>query len=498
MSAYNDISVDIQVNEEYIRKRCENCADIVIRPMMLGKDKKVRCVVVYIEVAVSNIMLEDTVIGKLISHMWQMSADEILPFVQDNGLGISDVKTLYTMDEAFAAMLAGNAIFFLDGYPAALKISSKGYPDMGVSQAEGEKVLRGSKEGFGDTVKSNSALVRKRLRDTKLKVKEKSIGVRSNTMMQMLYVEDLVEPSLLEEIENRLNTFEIDGIADSGVLEQLTEETWYSPFPQFQTTERPDRAAMELLDGRILLLVDNSPSGLLLPTTFHNFLQVSEDRYNHFEMASFMRMLRYAAVVLTLIFSGMYLAVTDFHTQVLPTNLMLSFAEARQGVPFPSMLEILIMELAFELIREAGIRMPGPLGGTMGIVGGLIVGQAAVEANLVSPMIVVVVAITALSSLTIPNEEFSAPFRLLKYGFIVLGGTLGIFGIALGVYLLISHLAGLTSFGIPYLTPFTGSRKERSKGQREGMLRAPIWWMNMRPIFARKEEKVRLRKKGGN
>ena len=217
-------------------------------------------------------------------------------------------------------------------------------------------------------------------------------------------------------------------------------------FPRFETTERPDRAAMEILDGRILLLCDNSPVGILFPASFDSFLKVSEDRYHHFLIVSFERLLRYAAVFLTLWISGGYLAVTGFHTQVLPTKLLLAFAEARKGVPFPGILEILLMEFAFELIREAGVRMPGPLGGTIGIVGGLIIGDAAVSANLVSPMTVVVVAVSALCSLAIPNEEFGAPFRLLKFGFILLGGWLGIFGMALGTFLLAGHLAGLMSF----------------------------------------------------
>ena len=208
---------------------------------------------------------------------------------------------------------------------------------------------------------------------------------------------------------------------------------------------------------------------------------------------SLQRLIRYAAVLFTMLFSGTYLAVTNFHTQVLPASLILSFSEARQGVPFPGVLEILFMELAFETIREAGVRMPGPLGGTIGIVGGLIVGQAAVEANLVSPIVVVVVAVTALCSLAIPNEEFSAPFRLLKFGFLLLGGTLGVFGILLGLYLTASHLAGLKSFGIPYLTPFAARIKAGYRGERDSVIRAPFRFLTRRPLYAQKDQKVRLR-----
>ena len=205
------------------------------------------------------------------------------------------------------------------------------------------------------------------------------------------------------------------------------------------------------------------------------------------------RILRYLAVFLALLLSGAYLAVIRFHTQILPTNLLLSFAEARRGVPFSSLIEVLFMEFSFELIREAGVRMPGPLGGTIGIVGGLIIGDAAVSANLVSPMSVVVVAMSALSSFAIPNEEFSAPFRLLKFGFILLGGNLGIFGIVLGLYWLSGHLAGLSSFRIPYLMPFVGAEMNDYHDRRDSFVRAPFRRLMRRPVFARREQRIRLK-----
>ena len=380
------ISANLRENEKYLRERLENCSDILIRPMKLGDHHKVDCLMVYIEVAVSNMMLDDSAIGKMINHFWEISPDQIQEFVRNNSLGIADVKKLKDMEEAISALLTGNAVFFMDGYDKAMKISSKGYTGMGISQAETEKVLRGSKEGFSDSVKSNTALVRKRLRDTRLKVEEYYVGVRSHTLVQVLYMDDLVHEELLTEVKERLEKFEIDGILDSGMLEQLTEDTWYSPFPQYQTTERPDRTVQEILNGKVAVLCDKSPEALILPVNFNSFMESSEDWYHRFEMASFLLLLRYLAVLMTTILPGLYLAVIRFHTQVLPTNLILSFAEAREGVPFSSVVELIFLELSFELIREAGVRIPGSLGNAIGIVGGLVIGQAAVEANLVSPM----------------------------------------------------------------------------------------------------------------
>ena len=487
------VSANLRENEKYLRSRLENCSDILIRPMRLGDKHKVDCLMVYIEVAVSNMMLDDSALGKMINHFWEISPEDIQEFVRHNSLGIADVKKLENLDESIDAMLAGNAVFFIDGYDKAMKISSKGYPSTGVMEAESEKVLRGSREGFSDSVKSNSALVRKRLRDTRLKVEEYKIGVRSHTLTQVLYMDDLVHEGLLEEVKERLEEFQIDGILDSGMLEQLTEDVWYSPFPQYQTTERPDRVVQEILKGKVVILCDNSPEALILPGNFSSFMESSEDWYHRFEMASFLRILRYLAVIMATVLPGLYLAVIRFHTQILPSALILSFAEAREGVPFSSVVELIFLELAFELIREAGVRVPGSLGNAIGIVGGLVIGQAAVEANLVSPIVVMIVALTALGSMTVPNEEFAAAFRLVKYGFLILGGYLGIYGIVLGVYLVIGHLAGLISFGIPYLVPFIKKEQKGSRG--EGVLRVPLRKRVLRPLYAREEQKIRLKRK---
>lgn len=487
----------IQTVEKRLQQLCAGCDDIIIRTMELGVESRVKCLVIYIEVAVSNMMLEDSVIGKLLNHLWELDETAIRRAVTENGLGISDVKELASIEECMAALLAGNAIFFLEGYTKALKISSKGYPGMGVSKAETEKVLRGSREAFSESVKINSALVRKRVRTTKLKVEELFLGRQSNTLLNLVYMENLAYPELLEQMKERLSTFDIDGILDSGVVEQLTADAWLSPFPQFQTTERPDRAAAAVLEGRILVMCDNSPMALILPTTLNSLLQTGDDYYGHFEIASLLRCIRYLAVVLAFSLPGLYLAVTNFHPQILPTNLILSMADARGGVPFPSMAELLLMEVSFELMREAGLRMPGPIGNMIGIVGGLIIGQAAVTANLVSPIIVIVEALTALGSFSIPNEELSEAFRLLKYGMIFLCGFFGIYGYVTGWLLLLIHLAGLKSFGIPYLMPFAARERAGISRWTDGIFRAPMKRMNRRPVYAVRGNRKKLSIKNG-
>ena len=489
------VSPKLHVNEAWFRNRCEGCDDIKLRPMQLGDKGQVSCLAVYVEAAVSNLMLEESMLGRLINQLRDMTERELRECLKKDEMGISDAFPLETLEDGMRAMLAGNLILVINGFDKILKIGSKGYPGRSVSDAESEKVLRGSNEGFCESVKQNTALIRKRIRSTGLKVQEIFLGERSDTVINILYMEELAYPQIVKKLKTALETYEIDGVLDSGILEQLAEKNWISPFPQFQTTERPDLAAMELLEGRIVILSDNSPVALIVPAVLNDFMRVSEDRYNRFEIASFQRMIRYAAMIFAAMLSGTYLAVTGFHTSILPTNLLLSFAEARRGVPFPGLLEVLFMELAFELIREAGVRMPGPLSGTIGIVGGLIIGDAAVSANLVSPMAVVIVALSALSSFAIPNEEFAAAFRIIKYGFIFLGGTLGMAGIVICVYLVMVHLAGLSSFEIPYLMPFTGQGIQEYQGEKDAIVRGPLRSMKYRLIYAQRNQRIRLRKK---
>lgn len=489
------VSENIKENIKVYRQIYKDCSDIKMREMMLGKQKNIRCFLAYIEVAVSNILMETTALGRLLSYLEQAPGEEIVEILDKNALGIADVTPFETMEEAAQGMLTGDAILFVDGYPKALKISDKGYPNMGVTEADSEKVIRGSNEGFADSIKVNTALIRKRVRSTKVKVKEMRSGVRSHTNVNLVYMEDLAYPEIIAEVEKRLNRYEIDGVLDSGVIEQLAEEKWYSPFPQFQTTQRPDRAAMAILEGRVVVLSDNSPVALILPTDYNSFIKTSDDYYNRWEVATFGRLLRYIASFFAMTFPGLYLAVTNFHTQVLPTTLLLSFQAARQGVPFPAVFEVLLMEISFELLREAGVRLPGAMGNTIGIVGGLIIGQAAVEANLVSPIVVIIVAFTALCSFAIPNEEFAFSFRILKFVFIAVCAWLGYFGFLISLLMVLIHLSHLTSFGIPYLMPFVGPELTGYEDQRDFLWRFPLRRITKRPIYAKRDKRTKLTRK---
>lgn len=488
------ISVNVDENEAAIRQAFSFCDDLKVRKLSIGENGKIRGFVCYIEVNAGNNLIN--VLGRMLGFLEQVPEARVAETIKGNAFALSDAEAYVYMEDAIRGVLIGDAVLFVDGVEAALKMPDQGYPKMGVSKSEAEKVIRGSDESFTESEKANTALIRKRIRNTQLKVKEFQVGVRSFTNVAIVYVEGLAEPDLVEEIHRRLTAYDIDGVMDSGVMEQLAEDSWMSPFPQFQSTRRPDRAAMEVLNGKVVVLVDNSPVALLLPTDVNSFLKTTDDYYNRFYMATFARLIRYVAAFFALTLPGLYLAVTNFHTQILPTPLLLSFWQARVGVPFPAALEVLLMELSFELIREAGVRLPGTMGNTIGIVGGLIIGQAAVEANLVSPIVVIVVAFTALCSFAIPNEEFAFSFRILKFLLIALSAVFGFFGFLIGLFLVLVHMAGLKSFDVPYLSPYVGAQLNHYQDEKDSLIRFPLRMLWKRPIYANPSNRVKLRKKG--
>ena len=411
-------------------------------------------------------------------------------------MDLADVSWKTTMDEVVVEILSGNTLLFVDGISEAVMISSKFFPTRGVSEVESEKTMRGAKDAFNESMRTSTALLRRRIRDSRLKIKQIFVAERSRTNVAICYVEGLVHEEWLKEIESRLHRYELDAIYDSGMIEQMLEPNWKSPFPQFQHTERPDKAASALLEGRIVVVVDNSPDVLILPATLNTFFQASDDYYNRFGVAIFARILRYLAAIIAVGLPGLYLAVVGYHNEILPTKLLLAIAVARENVPFPVVVEVLLMELQFELLREAGIRLPGQMGNTIGVVGGLIVGQAAVDAGLVSTIVVIVVALAALASFAVPNESFMSAFRLLKFFYIAMCALWGIYGYFLASLMLLVHLCSLESLGIPYMMPAVSSSGLAYDDTKDFLLKKPLFCMQKRPVFTKRQNQIRLRKRG--
>lgn len=296
---------------------------------------------------------------------------------------------------------------------------------------------------------------------------------------------------MLKTIQKQLDKICVDGVFDSGMLQQFLERNSKTPFPIYQLTQRPDKTASALMEGRIAVVVDNSPMVLLLPVTMNVFFQASDDYYNRWETATFARILRYFAAFLAVGLPGFYVAIASFHPEVLPTSFLLALISARGGVPFPVVVEVLLMELSFELLREAGIRLPGQLGGTIGVVGGLIVGQAAVDAHLVSTIVVIVVALTAIATFSIPNEIFNSAFRLMKFFLILMCAVWGLYGFFLGFLGVFIHLFCLENYGVPYMYPAASQGREKKTGFQDFVIRAPLQTMKYRPEFTKKGARIR-------
>ncbi len=420
-------------------------------------------------------------------------------------LGFTDVEPIDTFEKIEGVLMSGNAVLVIntvknadgdgasDGQCRALKVKANGYPGLSIGEAKDEQVLRGSSEGFSESYKTNEVLIRKRIRSYELKISEITVGVRSKTGLAVVYMEHLVRREVLLDLQNRLKSFRIDGVMDSGMIEQLTDHEVWSPFPKYMTTTRPDRAAQFLLNGQIVVLLDNSPVALVLPVNAWTFLKTADDYYEKYSVATFNRLLRLIAVFFSVSLPALYVAVVNYHPEILPSGIVDVLIKGRAQIPYPVFVEVMLMEISFELIREAGVRVPGTMGNAMGLVGGLIIGQAVVEANLASPVIVVITAITAMCSFAVPNIEFASALRLVKYFLIVLSELFGIFGYLTGVLLIFVNLSKIDSFGFPYLGPLAAEELNEEETKKDFVFRAPFKYLTKRTAFGNPANRRKLR-----
>ena len=490
------ISKNLEKNITIIENAFQNCGDIVKRHFFVGEKKDIAVYMIYTDNIVNGNAIEESILTNIMNRCRIDGKKEgMLKRLNEEVIAIGEMNEVKTFQEIFDAVLLGDTILLMDGNDIALQASTKGFPSRGVSEAKTEVVVQGPKDAFTEIGATNIVLIRRRIRDTKLKVKRTKVGKRSKTDVAILYMEDIVRREILQEVEYKINQIDIDVVLDSGYIDQLLENRWLSPFPQLQMTERPDKAASVLLEGRVVIVIDNTPFVVIAPSTLYVFFQAAEDYYDRWEIMSFIRLIRYCAGFLAVALPGLYIALTVFHPSMLPTNLALKIAETRQNIPFPAVGEILIMELAFELLREAGIRLPSPVSSTIGIVGGIIIGQAAVEAGIVSPSVVIVSALTGICTFVIPNIALVSGLRLTKYIVLIFSAFLGLYGFWLALILMLIHMASLKSFHIPFLYPFCSASVNNYNDLEDSIFRLPLWFMKKRPIFS--NDKHRQREKGG-
>ncbi|GIM47133.1 spore germination protein [Collibacillus ludicampi] len=455
-----------------------NCSDIVFRDFEIFNGKK--ALAVFIDGLVDTKHFEEAVIKPLmLGNTSEIRADSVSSTGWIEQFVIAtQTKRVRIIQEFINHVLKGDVGILIDGETEAIITSIKGWQHRSIEEPASETVVRGPREGFVENLRTNTALLRRKIRSPNFKLESLTLGKVTQTKVVIAYIEGIVTPYVVDEVRKRLQRIVIDGILESGYIEELIEDHPYSPFPQVLHTERPDVVVAHLLEGRVGILVNGTPFVLIVPMTFWAAMQVSEDHYDRFMIATALRWLRILFMVMALLFPSLYVAITTFHQEMLPTNLLLSVAAAREASPFPAFVEALIMEVTFEALREAGVRLPRQVGQAVSIVGALVIGQAAVQAGIVSAPMVIVVSITGIASFTIAHFNLAIAIRMLRFPMIFLAGTLGLYGVVIGTLAIMIHLVQLRSLGIPYFDPLAPLS---IGGLKDTLVRVPRWMMQLRP-----------------
>jgi spore germination protein KA len=401
----------------------------------------------------------------------------------------SQAKVEESLDQLIEVILLGETVIFIDGIKEAIHIDTRKVEKRSIAQPETEQVILGPREGFIESITTNISLLRYRLPTPDFQVKTMKIGRLSKSTVAICYLKGIANETVIKEVEKRLSEINIDAILDVGYLEQFIEDNPFSPFPQTQSTERPDKTVANLIEGRVAILVDGSPFSLLVPVVFNQFYQTTEDYSQRFLMGSFVRLARILALVFSLIFPSLYVSLISFNPELLPTEFAVAVAGGRAGVPYPAVIEVLLIEVAMEILREATVRLPKQVGGALSIVGVLVIGQAAVEAGLSSPITVVVIALTTIGSFATPTYTAAFALRMLRFPIMILAGIFGLYGVMIGVIFIFNHMLSLKSFGVPYMAPVS---PENYQGMKDVIIRSPLWWMPKRPGFLHPSNQNRL------
>ena len=495
----------IKVNLEYVKSKYNTLinSDIVLREFTLNaRGKQFHAFILYFDGMINTQMLNDFVLEPLMmrnkNNLFEGDQNKVIYESVTNNVTIrkvkkfnlndylknclipqNDLKEVKTFSECFSGINSGNCALFVDTLPIAFNIEIKGFQQRSVEKPTNEIVIKGPHEAFVENIRTNTSLLRRIINNENLTIENIPIGKVSKTKCSLCYIKNIANTDLIGEVRYRLNNIGVDALLSAGQLEELISDENDLSVPDILSTERPDKAATYLLEGRVVIIVNGSPYALITPAVFVDFLKSPDDRNLKANYSNFIKAIRFIAATLALLLPGIYVAITSFHQEFLPTELLFSILASRDNVPFPIILELLLMEISFDLIREAGLRIPSPIGSTIGIVGGIILGQAAVSAGIVSPILIIVVAITGISSFAIPDYTFGFHLRYFRYLFIFLGYAAGFLGIALGLFVYLSILCDTKSFGVPYMIGV--SSLENTKGY--GYFLPPIWKREYRASF---------------
>ncbi len=477
-----DISKSLDIN----RKRIEEVFgvpdnfDFIIRDFEIGTDKKnIKGFMVFYDGLVNKNFINRDILRGLFQNIGSVPQGKSLEdFIMQRIITLGPLSAERDFNKAIEGVSFGNCLIFIDGCEVCFVADVKGWSSRGVDQPVREASLSGPQEAFNEIVMNNLALIRKILKDPNLMAENIPVGTKSKTPCALLYIKGITNKDLVKEVRRRLSLIETEYIFSSSDVEMLLETKTFLPVTRTLKTERPDRAASMLAEGKVIVIVQGSPFVLVLPTTAVDLLEASEDNYVRVTEANFMKLVRMLGIGLSLLLPGVFIAIMMYHREIVPSDLLLAVEATREVVPFPLVVELVLMELAFELIKEASVRVPSPVGSSLGIIGGLILGQAAVEANIVSPISIIIVSVTGLGTFVSPSVALSRSLSVTRFLFIIFGAVAGLLGIVFAFFLGTAYLASSVNFGVPFLSPLTPKEGENAI---ETVLVKPIWKKEKRP-----------------
>ena len=486
------LSKSVTKNLQFFRELLTDDDLIIYREFEHQGNSALKYAVIFVNGMVNDETINENIIAPLIEFSFEVETglkESLLDFLIKKILISAKVRREKVVEELINAVLYGNTMLLVEGVAEALLIDTSEFKHRPISEPRSESVVRGSREGFTESILINISLIRRRLTCMDLKLKMMKIGERTHTQVCLCYLEGVAHPKIVAEVLQRLQKIKIDAILESNYIVELIKDAPLSPFATIYSTERPDIVVANLLEGRVALIVDGTPFALTMPCLFIEFFQANEDYYTNFLYASFNRLLRFGGFFLATSLPAIYVALTTYHQEMIPTALLLNISAAREGMPFPTVIEALFMTLIFDFLKESGVRLPSPIGSTIGFVGAIIVGQSSVTAKMVSAPIVIIAAITGISNFLTP--KILGPIIFMRLFLLILSSILGLYGYIFGVVAITIHLMSMRSFGVPYMSPLTSFKIQEIK---DTAFRAPWWLMNYRPKLIGDRNPVRQKK----
>jgi spore germination protein KA len=473
----------IDMTSDNLRKILSKSSDIQFVDIYICGDRGRRVTVSFVAGVADQKSVSEYIINPLAekSMLYREKDDTEVIDLITHGLVRCPVSATHTdINAVINDILSGSCAVIFDNVKTAVTFNVKGMEQRSITEPTNETAAKGSKDCFVESLGVNSATVRSKIKTQRLIVETTTVGRQTLTRIGIVYLDGTVNQTLVDEVKRRLSSIDIDSVIEPGFVEEYIIDKRFTAFPQILATERPDKFCTAILEGRVGLIIDGMPIAYDFPAVLHNFLRTIDDYSQNFLLASVLRILRYTCLMLTLILPAFYVAITTFHQEMIPTELALSIAGSREGVPFPTFLEMILLQIAFEIILEAGLRLPKNIGQTISIVGALVVGEAAVNAKLISPAVVVIVALTVISGFAIPAQDLVNALRLWRFILLIFSSMIGLFGIGVGALLLLFDLSSIESFGVPYLTPFATNE---GKNLNDSIIRIPLPFIKKRPAY---------------